>query len=161
MKIELYKNNIKYIGDNFKTHFSYGFKVPKKLKLEHKILDKNMLDKEILEQWKPQESTLGELVWALENYEAILKNGNANIFYIRDKDLRLWAVSAGWGSVHGGWSVYAISVGYPGPWSAGSQVVSRKFSSSVLGPLDSGDLESRIKELEDKVAKLLKVINLT
>ena len=125
MKIELYKNNIKYIGDNFKTHFSYDFKVPKKLKLEHKILDKNMLDKEILEQWKPQESTLGELVWALENYEAILKNGNANIFYIRDKDLRLWAVYARWFSVDGGWDVYTRSVVDPRRWRAADQVLSR------------------------------------
>ena len=152
------KNKILYVGDSFKKHFcSIDVKIPKKLKLKSKILEKWMLDQDILNHLKPKESNLGELAWALKNESRMLKNGYANIFYVRDKKNTLWAVNAGWSS--DGWSVYAYSVTDPYGWDDGSQVFSQVFS--VLKTLDSGDLEFRIKELEKFKQKVEKIINLT
>ena len=150
MKIQINKNNIKYLGDKFKAHFSYDFTVPKKLKLTHKVLEKSMLDKEILEEFKPKESTLGEFAWALKNEKAMLKNGWSNIFYIRDKDNNLWAVRACWNDFGGGWLVDAASVSGPVEWLAGRQVVSQRFNVS------SDKLDSRIIEILDSVDELTK-----
>ena len=152
------KNNIGYIGLNFQEHFlDTEFEIPKKLKLQHKVLERGMTAKEILEEFKPQESNLGELAWALKNYKKLLKNGYANIFYIRDKKGTLWTVYAYW-HVGRGWNVDAYPVTNPDEWNAGSQVVSQVFS--VLDSLDSGDLEKRVKELEKDMERLRKIINL-
>lgn len=53
----------------------------------------------------------------------LLTNGWANIFYIRDTDGNLWAVSACWGD--GGWRLAAGSVVHPNDWDADGQVFSR------------------------------------
>lgn len=151
MKIELNKNNIKYLGSDFQGHFSdTEFKVPKKLKLQHKVLNKYTLDEEILKEFKPQESTLGELIWALNNYKGLIKNGWPNIFYIRDKDNVLWAVGASWGSFLGGWSLSACSVTRRVGWDEGDQVVSQNFNVS------SNKSGSRIIEILDDLDKLAK-----
>lgn len=161
MKIKLNNYNIKYIGNNFTKHFcNMEFEIPKKLKLEYKVLDKTMSDKVILEKFSPKEVNLGEFIWALENCKDMLKNSYANIFYIRDKNNTLWAVNAGWNSVYRGWYVSAYSVEDPDGWNAGVQVLSRKFSSLALEPLDSLSLETRIKDLESDMAKIKKIINL-
>ena len=54
---------------------------------------------------------------------ALLTNGWANIFYIRDHEGNLWAVNACW--FGDGWRVHAVSVGNPDGWDAGRQVCSR------------------------------------
>ncbi len=122
------KNNIGYVGDNFKNNFlDMDFEIPEKLELKTKILERNMNDREILEEFKPKESNLGELVYGLKS-EVLLKNGYANIFYIRDKNDVLWAVSAYWRSGGRCWSLGAYSVGDPRDWRAGDQVVSRDWN---------------------------------
>ena len=55
----------------------------------------------------------------------LLTNGYANIFYVRDRNGTLWAVSAFWFSVYRYWNVEAYSVGSPDRWSGGYQVFSR------------------------------------
>ena len=54
---------------------------------------------------------------------ALLTNGLANIFYVRDRKGVLRAVYVAWHG--GGWSVSALSVEYPGRWDDGSQIFSR------------------------------------
>lgn len=153
------KNNIGYVSDKFQELFGdTEFEIPKKLELQHKVLEKPMLDKEILEKWRPQESNLGELAWAIENSANLLKNSYANIFYISDKNNTLWAVDAYWDPDYGGWSVNVYSVASLVEWDAGHRVLSQVFSE--LGSSDSGDLEKRVRTMEEDMKKIRKIINL-
>ena len=154
------QNKIGYISQKFKDNFSgMEVKMPKKLKLEHKVLEKPMIDKDILREWKPKEATLGELAWAMKNPEKaeMLMSGYANIFYIRDKINTLWAVRAYWGG--DGWVVSVYSVADRGAWPAGSQVLSQVFGFGTLGDSELGLLE-RVKELENFRKSVEKVLNL-
>jgi hypothetical protein len=54
----------------------------------------------------------------------LLTNSWANIFYIHDKDGKLWAVVAVW-DAGSGWNVEAYSVEEPDRWDDGVQVLSR------------------------------------
>ena len=146
------KNDIHWLSSNFQEHFGdLDFVEVAECTLQVKKLERDMLDKEILTEWKPEESTLGELAYALKNWENIglLRDDYANIFYIRDKDKILWAVLARWDSGRGGWYVHASSIEDPyewragsHEWRAGSRVVSRNYA---FRPSDSSDLESRMK----------------
>lgn len=119
------KNNIGYVGSNFKEHFmDMEFTIPKKLALKTRKLERDMTDKEILNEFKPHESNLGELAYALENNLLDKENYNSNIFYIKDKKGVLWAVRAHWNSDYRAWYVDAYSVEFPLEWLAGSQVIS-------------------------------------
>ncbi|MEK6881215.1 MAG: hypothetical protein AABY22_16460, partial [Nanoarchaeota archaeon] len=138
-------------------HFvSIEFIMPKELKLKNRVLEKPMLDKDILAKWKPKETTLGEFAWAIKNHEKakLLKNDYTNIFYIRDNDNTLWAVRARWDSFNRYWFVGAYSVGYPSGWAARNQVLSQAFNSGNLENLDSGNLEKRVRELEQDMKKI-------
>lgn len=152
--------NAYFLGDNFKKYFGdIEFKIPKRLKLQSRILERSMLDREILDEFKPQESNLGELAWAIQNSQKanLVENGYANIFYIRDKNNTLWAVVALW-YVGDGWYFEAYSVEDPGRWDEGCQVLSQAF-----GKLESGNLkplENRVRELElfkERVEKILRI----
>ena len=143
--------NIDYVWDSFQNNFGEPTVKPKKFEPKFIILPRTMLDSEILAEYRPEEMTLDELSYLLESKEGLLTNGYANIFYIRDKENTLWAVSAYWYAVDDGWSVYADSVGSPGRWSADDRVVSRNLT---LRPSDPLDLETRILTLELQVEKL-------
>ncbi len=145
------------IGSNFQEWFEgMEVKIPKKLELYGRTLEKDMLDEEILKEWRPSKMTLGELAYALKNEVGLLKNGYGNIFYIKDKDDTLRAVRAYWSAGSGGWFVSARSVTLSYGWGAGDQVVSRNLTSAK--PKDS--LESRLKALEDFKEKVEKIIKL-
>jgi hypothetical protein len=151
------KNNIGWIGSNFQSHF-YGmeFTIPKTLELKTKTLERDMLDKEILSEWKPEESTLGELAYALQNDSILLKNSYANIFYIRDNNNKLWAVRADWSSGYRFWFVEAYSVGDPSGWYQGYRVLSRDWNFEPETPETMTLRESdslKIVELEYKGIK--------
>lgn len=153
------KNDIKWVGNNF-TNWFYGtsFTPIKNPKLVFKKLETSMNDAQIIEKWSPEPVTLDVLAYALKNPAKtnLLKNGYANIFYIKDKDSVLRAVLVGWRAVGGGWDVAAGEVSDPGAWDGGGQVFSRKFLESSetspdtqsLKPSDPSDLESRLKKLE-------------
>lgn len=105
-----------------------GITLPKKKIVFHtKTLEKPMLDKDILSQWKPEECTLSDFAWALKHSDTLLTNGYANIFYIRDSKGTLWAVYCFWDSDRRYWYVYAFSVEDPNEWRAGNRVFSRRF----------------------------------
>lgn len=97
--------------------------IPKKLKLVSKTLEKPMTDKEILDQWKPEEVTLGDFAYALNNWEkcGLLRNSYANIFYIDGR-----VVYARWDAGRG-WDVNAHEVSSPDAWDDGYRAFSRKF----------------------------------
>lgn len=165
-QFEVGNNKIGWIGSNFKEHFGSMEFEEVEAKLETHTLEKPMLDKDILAEFKPQEATLGELLWAIQNPKGLLlENGYANIFYIRDKDNVLWAVRAHWHSGFREWFVNAYSVSYPSGWFDVNQVVSRKFGLAV-GPLESWSLEleileKRIKRLENFQNRVLEILNIT
>ena len=74
---------------------------------------------------------LYQLVRGQANGQAglLLTNGYANVFYVRDVEGKLRAVSVYWYSICREWYVRADSVAGPDGWDAGSQVVSQVSSS--------------------------------
>lgn len=162
-KQQLKKFNIGYTGSNFEAHFmGMEFTLPKKPKLTFKVLEKPMTDQAILSELKPEETTLGEFLWAIKNHKKILddKNYISNIFYIRDKQNTLWAVDAFFRAGNGYWDADASSVGGPDEWPAGYRVVSGKFGSE-LGGSDSRHLETAgkiIANIENQLAELKRLI---
>jgi len=88
-----------------------------------------MNDKEILAEFKPKESTLGELAYAMKN-NLCSKNGYANIFYIRDKEDALWVVFCRWYSGSATWNVDAGPVTDSSWWRGGCLVFSADFGNS-------------------------------
>lgn len=134
------KNNIGWIGLNFQENFgNSSFTIPQELKLESRKLERAMLDKEILDEFKPEESTLGELAYAIKN-DLLVKDGYSNIFYIKDDKGVLWAVRARWGDVGRAWVVEAYSVEDPVRWISGRHALSRKFGSRSLGNSELPDV---------------------
>ena len=135
------KNNIGYIGDNFKENFmDMEFSLPESFNFKTNILKRNMLDSEILEEFKLQESNLGELAYIIKN--DLLKD-KFNIFYMRDSKNILWPVNFGWYSDVQCWYVNAYSVKNPYSWSAGNRVLSRdcNFETKTLDPLSFCECE--------------------
>lgn len=151
MKIQKGKNNITWLGYNFKKHFGDMEFEREENKLYTKILENPMLDKEILDELKPTECTLTDLLTVLEgDYKDIW-----NIFYIRDEEGTLWAVSGYWRSDYRGWFVEANSIEYPDRWDDGYQVFSRdSFGSLNLG--NSETIERAIETVKEAGYKVIK-----
>lgn len=121
MKIkDKFKEITSYQGQNFQKLFGDMKYINKVSKLYSKVLEKSMLDSEILSEFKPTELTLGEVFNYLKN---IKDNYTSMIFYCRDRDGILRAVFVFWNGV--GWFVGADSVGDPLRWFGGNQVFSR------------------------------------
>lgn len=149
MKIQDIKNTYQY--NSFKEKFGDMEFEPKEIDVQTRTLPRDMNDKEILAEFKPEEITLGEFVTALDK----LDKSGYYICYIKDSSAKLWAVFASWSD--GGWHFSAYSVEYPIGWGAGRQVVSRRFLDSqtpspletstprTLNPIESLTLESAIK----------------
>ena len=147
--------NISYIGSNFEDNFGNIEVKPKKIELIFKTLGKDMLDKEILEEFKPEEITLDELAYVIKN-NLLDKNGYF-ICYVRDTTGVLWAVECRWNV--DGWVVGADSVEDPGRWDADNRVFSRNFSGTKkLESFES--LTLRLSNLESDMDKIKKIINL-
>ena len=120
MKFQIGKNNIVYLGDNFKTWFGgVEFEEEKTKPLHSMKLPRAMNDKEILSELKPTEVTLEEVYETLKNMDKKIWA----IFYVRDKNDVLRTVSVYW--YGGGWCVGAGSTDDTNEWSGGRQVFSR------------------------------------
>jgi hypothetical protein len=143
--------NIPYIGNNFKEWFLSSsaseeattfpgagpYCTPAvqqnvtEVGLRYHTLNKRSVDGPIIEQLGGEakaETTLAEIAACMKKQAsgkagALLTNGYANIFYVRDAILVLRAVFVRWDD--DGWGVYAYSVEYPGGWCAGRRVFSR------------------------------------
>ena len=126
------KNNISYVWTDFLTHFGEMEVRPKKCSYQFKKLEKSMNDKTILAELKPEEVTLSDFAYILQQRD-LLKTGYANIFYIRDSKNILWAVHTDWDD--DGWDVSAYSIDDPSGWSAVFRVFGRRFlDSETLKP---------------------------
>lgn len=147
------QNNISYLGDNFKEWFG-DLKFQKGEAITTlKKLPRSMNDKEILDEIKPEEISLGDL------YES-LKSMDKSVWflcYIKDVNGVLRAVRDRWNG--DGWGVDASSVGLVNRWVVGYQILSRKFfdSEKSVDPLDIS-LFGRVKVLEEKMEKLQKFL---
>jgi hypothetical protein len=129
---KLRKTRKVYTGSNFEERFFNKTVDPidKSTLRYHKLLN-GSVDKYILAELggnEKAETILAEMFASIElqpNGEdgALLTNGYANIFYIRDDNGVLWAVYCRWRD--GGWRVLAYSVEFPNEWDAGNQVFSR------------------------------------
>lgn len=146
--------NIAWISSTFKENFGNMKATKVKSNLEYKVLPRYMNDRDIISELKPSEVTLGDFANALENNSHLLKNGYANIFYIRNSENILWAVYARW--YGGGWCVLANSVEDPFEWSGGGRVLSRDFGSKDLNPVKSFDpsVLGYLEEIEELIKKI-------
>ena len=131
------KVRISYLGDNFKENFlgkieeSFAGST-----LRYGRLKKSSVDAPIIAELGGEvkaETSLAEMFALMRQQPsgesgALLTNGYANIFYIRDKNRMLWAVYCNWDD--GVCNVDAYSVDNPLGWGDGLQVFSRSSSES-------------------------------
>lgn len=126
------KVKISYIGENFRAWFlekveeSFGGSTLCSARLRKGSVDGPIIAELGGEQ--KAETTLAEMFALMERQRngqggSLLTNGYANIFYVRDKNCVLRAVSVDWGG--GGWDVYADSVADPYKWHDDDLVFSR------------------------------------
>lgn len=135
------KVKISYLGDNFTEWFLSGDSKTEDPISEQTLcsakLKKSSVDAPIIAELGGEakaETALTEVFSLMEKQPngengALLTNGYANIFYVRDQHGVLRAVRVGWDD--GGWDVRAGSVEIPDMWHDGSRVFSRN---SVLDP---------------------------
>lgn len=147
------KHNISLVGSDFQEWFKdvslgEGPKV-----LTSKALPRSMNDREILEELRPEEVTLGDVLHAIDSQ---LKKEDWCIFYVKDSYATLRAVHVNW--YDGGWRVGAYSVESASRWREGCRVFSRNFGSKALSPSHSDslsfELEKRVAELEASMKKI-------
>lgn len=129
------KNNIGYVDNDFNKEYGNDEFLPGKVLGMHK-LTRSMKDSEIISEFKIQECTLGDVLETLKNATEEMKDGYANIFYIKDHPSRVVRV---------GWDVSDWYVGDwrrgGGAWDAGDRVFSSATVSQNLSPIDSVPLK--------------------
>ncbi len=125
---------IAFVWDNFTSWFMGKTEQPfEGSTLKYGMLSRSSVDGPIIAELggeEKAETTLAEvfaLMSAQPNGEngALLTNGYANIFYVRNAKGVLRAVRVGWDADDGGWDVYAFSVADPSSWGGGRLVFSR------------------------------------
>ena len=124
---------ISHVWDNFQNWFLDKVEKPiAKQTLQYGKLRKSSVDTPIIDELGGEakaETTLTEMFSLMKKQKngetgALLINGCANIFYIKDRCGVLRAVRVPWGD--DGWNLSAIEVSNPNTWNAGRQVFSRK-----------------------------------
>ena len=129
---------ISFLGGNFTEWFLSGEgktedPITEQVLLCHKLLESSV-DGPIITELGGEtkaETTLTELYSLMKKQKnaeagALLNNGYANIFYIRDGNGMLRAVGVDW--YDGGWDVDAFSIENPRAWDGGLQVFSRNLA---------------------------------
>lgn len=124
------KNGITYVSSNFQEYFADMDLPPSKEVLTGKTLGRNMTDAEIEKEFGPMEVSLGELLRTLQK-GTLLKNGYANIFYVKDANSVLRTLYVRWDS--GGWVVDAYALD-DYQWCDGGRAFSRKVPVDALTP---------------------------
>lgn len=132
-KSEKAKVKISYLGENFQKEFLDKIEEPfSGSTLQYRKLRKTSADEPIITELggeEKAETTLTEMFFLMEKQRngeagALLNNGYANIFYIKNSAGVLRAVLVNWGG--GGWFVRAGSVADARGWLVGDRVFSRK-----------------------------------
>lgn len=113
------KNNIGYVSSDFIKEFR-NEKITKGIKLPFQKLPRYMSDSEIISELKIQECTLDDILVTLNEATDDMKDGWANIFYVKDHPSRV--VGVRWSGGGGGWGVDGWDRG--GRWVGGSRVFS-------------------------------------
>ena len=120
---------ISYVGSNFSERFLGKVEKPKPgTQLRYAKLLKSSVDRPILaELGNAAETALAEIFHLMATQPngedgALLNNGYANIFYVRDVNGELRAVNVNWNG--DGWNVNANSVANPNEWCDGNRVFS-------------------------------------
>ena len=123
---------ISFIGDNFQKWFLGKQEEPfVGSTVRYGMLTRRSVDTPIITELggpEKAETTLTELFFLMSKQPrkeegTLLTNGYANIFYIKDVEGVLRAVSVRWRD--DGWRVHAYAVENPSEWREGSQVFSR------------------------------------
>lgn len=134
------KNNINWVDSDFTKEFGdHTIELVEDFEPQIRKLEKYMTLKQMQNEFKPEEITISDLVHILKTSDKLLKDGCANIFFIKGSK---WAVDVLWGS--DGWGVCAFSVERPLKWDAGRQVLSRRFldtENKTFSPSDALPLE--------------------
>lgn len=122
---------IGFIGNNFSNWFLGKTEKPNsQAELRYQRLSKNSLDKPILNELGNLAETTLSAIWELLKSQpngengVLLTNGCWNIFYVKDVEDVLRAVSVRWNAFFGSWDLSAYSVADPYGWYAGDRVFS-------------------------------------
>lgn len=121
---------ISWIDNNFQGNFLAKIEEPQPgQELCYSKLTRPELDGSIMAELGDKRETTLAQVFALMALQPngekgiSLTNGSANVFYVRDMNGSLWALSVRW--IGRGWFVSAHSVSDPGRWGGGRRVFSR------------------------------------
>lgn len=131
------ENKIGWVDSSFTNEFgndelNSGLVLPQSQKLT-----RPMNDSEIIKEFGIQECTLGDVLATLETATDDMKDGYANIFYIKGHSSRVVRVS--WYSGYGEWDVY-VWLRVDNSWIAGSRVFSPATVSGSVSTLNSETL---------------------
>lgn len=147
-----FKEITSYQSNSFQEWFRDMEFEDKSSKLYSKELERNMRSKEILNELKPTELTLGEVFNYLKDS---VDKSTSMIFYVRDSSGVLCAVGVEWDDV--GWFVVAYSTSHPFVWLAGYRVFSASpFENLESSPLDTLTLEKAIELVKKEGYKVIK-----
>ena len=147
------QHNIGYVESSFLQEFGND-DVEEGNSLPFQTLKRNMYDSEIISELGIQECTLGDVLATLEKATGEMKDGYANIFYIKGHGSRV--VSVRWSG--GEWRVRGWDRGGTG-WLEDYRVFSpatgtQDLSSKNLGTMT---LESAIKICKEAGLKVVKI----
>lgn len=123
-----------WLGENFKKCLlgKTECDVPAGMLRIHR-LEKNSVDSPIIAELGEEAAaeTFLAQIWQLLKLQPtgqegkLLVDGKANIFYVRDDNGTLWAVSCRWDSGYRDWRLEAVPVTDPYGWRSGIRVLSR------------------------------------
>lgn len=137
------KHNIGWISSSFLEKFDNIKLTGKGQMLQTKNLEQEMTDQEILGEFGAEEVTLEDILYMLDHNDTLLKNGYANIFYIKDT---AFVACVFWYAFDAAWSVGGWNRGYG--WGRGDHVLSRNFRSETvnktLGDFDALSLPKKL-----------------
>ena len=141
------KNDIGYVSSTFLDLFG-DMSLESGAVLTSQKLPRRMSDFEIIEELNVQECTLSDVLETLKTAQLLLRDGNWNLFYIKDSDR---VVRVRW--FDGGWRVDDWGR-RERAWRGGIRVFSLATDSKTLGSTDPRSLSletlhARIKELEE------------
>jgi hypothetical protein len=154
-----------YINDNFKDNFiDVVEKDIPQATLAVSTLQEYTRGKEIMDELGEQKTILLAHLWELLKKQpkgedgVLLTNGYANIFYIKGKKGKFWAVACYWYSGLHSWDLCAFPVARQDEWGEGRRTISQDYpsdtESSKTVSSDSQTLDT-LERIENKLDVLL------